>query len=258
MPLKFELSANELKNAVDRFGKYSGLLQFAQVDTLPEATSDNAFSIINVRRVPGTSQDKLYICLADSTSPTGWQWCLITTGEDELLTLTNGDDADSLHGHASLNTSYLLKDAVGMTEPGTSGATDGQIDGTNISYEGRLFDPSADEHADFNHFMPSDYDGGNINGRFIWTAASGSGTVNWKLFNVGHGDDDAIDVALTEVVDVTDTLIATGDLHIITFEWSSNLPTPGEHQFYRITRDVSEDNLNADAMLVELVLDWTR
>ena len=43
------------------------------------ATAENEFALAAERAVPGTSAAKIYICLADSSSPLGYSWTSITS-----------------------------------------------------------------------------------------------------------------------------------------------------------------------------------
>jgi hypothetical protein len=48
----------------------------------------------------------------------------------------------------------------------------------------------------------------------LWTASSGSGTVNWTVAGKLLGDDAALDTAVVNVSSIVDTLITAGDLHV--------------------------------------------
>ncbi len=176
--------------------------------------------------------------------------------EYSLTELSNGDDADGLHTHASMVDRHLEIPAKGMVEPSSNGAPVGQVNGTNISYDGRLFDKDTEEHADFNFWMPANYNSGTINVTFIWTAAAGSGTVSWELNVISRANDDPIDAALTDVGSATDTLLATGDLHAVSMAWSSTLPSTENQVYVRVSRDVAADNLSGDALLKMVIVDW--
>lgn len=111
--------------------------------------------------------------------------------------------------------------------------------------------------------MPSDYDGGTVTAVFHWTAASGSGGVRWGLQGLARGDDDPIDAAFGTAQEVSDTLIAAGDLHIsaatsaITF---GGTPAASEMVQFRAYRNPghTDDTLGVDARLLAVRLTFTR
>lgn len=125
--------------------------------------------------------------------------------------------------------------------------------GTNdVDYKVLDFDQTTSENAWFLFSMPGSWDAGTITASFIWTAASGSGTVTWALKGRAYADDDAIDQAYGTAQSVTDTLIATGDVHI-TAETSAitigGTPAAGQLVQFKVTRDTA-DTLSGDARLV--------
>lgn len=127
----------------------------------------------------------------------------------------------------------------------------------DVDYDVLNFDTSSDERAYANIHMPDNWDAGVIQFRYIWTAASGTPaqTVTFELKGRAYSDDDAIDQAGGTAVEVSDTLIATGDVHISA--WSGDVtlagtPAAGDLIHLELMRNVSEDNLSADARLIGL------
>lgn len=128
--------------------------------------------------------------------------------------------------------------------------------GTNdIDYDVIDFDKATDENAFCNIPMPDSYDGGVIQFQFIWTAAAGTAaqTVVMELSGRSLANDDAVDQAVGTAVEVSDALIATGDVHIS--DWSGDVtlagtPAGGQWWHLELMRDVSEDNLDADARII--------
>jgi hypothetical protein len=107
--------------------------------------------------------------------------------------------------------------------------------------------------------MPQSYSGGVVQFRFVWTASAGTAAQNvvMELSGSSLANDDAIDTAVGTAVEVSDALIATGDIHFS--DWSgdvtlSNTPAGGEWVHLEIMRDVSEDNLDADARIISIQL----
>lgn len=128
--------------------------------------------------------------------------------------------------------------------------------GTNdVDYRVLDFDQTTEEHAFFTTRMPEDWNGGALTFRFIWTAAGGSAgeTVAWGVRWRVFGNDDAIDQAYTAVRTATDTLIATGDIHIsdetLRADPAGTLKAGNLIQV-KVTRRTAVDDLAADARLI--------
>ena len=119
------------------------------------------------------------------------------------------------------------------------------------------FDQDADEFAQWTVVMPDDWDGSTVNAVFYWTADGGAGaeTVEWNLQGRSYGDDEAIDQAWGVSVAVSDTWLADGDVHITAETASITLagtPAADELVQFRAWRDVSGDDLGADALLLSI------
>ena len=107
--------------------------------------------------------------------------------------------------------------------------------------------------------MPSSWNEGTVTFRPIWTAASGSGNVVWKLEGLARGDDDAISGTFSGGQTSTDALIAAGDVHrgpessAITI---AGTPAANDVVFFRVSRDADNgsDTLSVDARLIGIEL----
>lgn len=125
--------------------------------------------------------------------------------------------------------------------------------GTNdVDYKVLDFDQTTSENAFFHFNMPNSWDAGTLLASFIWTAASGTGTVTWALKGRAFADDDAIDQAYGTAQSVTDTLLTAGDIHISAETSAITLggtPAAGQWCQFKVTRDIA-DTLNADARLI--------
>lgn len=112
---------------------------------------------------------------------------------------------------------------------------------------------SSKESAEFGIQSPSYWDAGTVTAQFIWYATAGSGTVNWELQGGAFSDDDALDAAYGTLQEVTDTLLATGDVHI-TAETSAitiaGTPVAGDWLQFRVNRDPANDTNTSDARLM--------
>jgi hypothetical protein len=137
--------------------------------------------------------------------------------------------------------------------------------GTNdVDYWVLDFDTAADEYAFWGPFpSPGNWDAGTWTAMFYWTAASGSGTVQWAIQMKALDNDDAIDTAWgTAVLPAADTLITAGDVHKTAVTAAITPATPVSRAaedliFIRVYRDVSGDTLGVDARLIAVKLEYT-
>lgn len=109
------------------------------------------------------------------------------------------------------------------------------------------------ESAEFGVQSPTYWDASTVTAQFIWYATAGSGTVNWEIQGLALSDDDALDTAYGTLQEVTDTLTATGDVHI-TAETSAitiaGSPVAGDWLQFRVNRDPANDTNTSDARLM--------
>lgn len=97
----------------------------------------------------------------------------------------------------------------------TNGATQATTESTTNKVMRRTLDFSAGapRYAQFAVAMPKSWNEGAVTLEFLWTAASGSGAVVWAAQAIALSNDDALDAAFGAAQQVTDTLLAAGDLH---------------------------------------------
>jgi len=109
------------------------------------------------------------------------------------------------------------------------------------------------EYAEFGIQSPSYWDAGTVTVQFIWYASAGSGTVNWEIQGLALSNDDALDTAYGTLQEVTDTLLATGDVHFtdetpaVTIAGS---PVAGDWLQFKVARDPNNDTDTSDARLM--------
>ena len=141
------------------------------------------------------------------------------------------------------------------------------IDSTETStnrqnFDQLLFDAATNEFAQALVRMPSNYNNSTVTARFYWTASAGSGAVVWGLQGRAFADDDALDSAFGTAQTVTDTLLATNDMHIsastsaITMGGTPAATTPIQFQLYR-DATAGGDTLGNDARLLGVEIIFT-
>ena len=115
------------------------------------------------------------------------------------------------------------------------------------------FDTATQEILWVKWFPRKRYDGGAIAFAPIWTAESGSGTVDFKLSGVAVSNDDALDAAPGTAQASTDTLLSAGDLHEGPTSSAITLAgtfADGDGVWLKLVRDVANDTLGVDAQLL--------
>lgn len=123
------------------------------------------------------------------------------------------------------------------------------------------FDGASAEYAQWSVWMPDDWNGGTVTADFIWTAASGSGTVIFGLQGRSYANDEAIDQAWGTAQEATDTLLAVDDFHFSPTTAAITLagtPAAGEFVQFRAYRDGATDTHAADARLLGIKVYYTR
>ena len=113
------------------------------------------------------------------------------------------------------------------------------------------------EFAEFGVPSPTYWDAGTVTVKFVWLASAGSGTVNWEIQGGAFSNDDALDAAYGTLKEVTDTVIATGDVHI-SDETSpvtiAGTPVAGDWLMFRVARDPANDTDTSDARLLGIII----
>lgn len=143
-----------------------------------------------------------------------------------------------------------------------NGPASAQTIASDVVYYTLDFDSTTNELAQFTLSMPSSWDEGTVTFRPVWTAASGSGGVVWKLFGIAIGDDDTLTAGVGTGQTSTDTLITAGDLHrgpessAITI---SGTPAANDTVFFVFLRTPGDasDTLAVDARLIGIELYFT-
>ena len=155
--------------------------------------------------------------------------------------------------------------AVAMYPNTTDGA--GAISQTELSNGPEIkaipFDQSSDESAQFAVAFPKSWNEGTVTFQAFFTADStNTGTTKWVVNAVALADDDSLNTAFGTAVGpaakamsgTANDLAVTAESGAITIAGS---PSTDEYVFFQITRDVSEDDLSADALLLGVKLFFT-
>jgi hypothetical protein len=151
--------------------------------------------------------------------------------------------------------------ATAMIAATTNGPATGTVEQTtNKNMTKTLdFDQTTSEIAQFFIAFPKSWNEGTVTFIPHWTAASGSGTVQWDLSAVAISNDDALDVAFGTAQSSSDTLITAYDNHVgpessaITI---AGTPAVGDLVNFKLVRNIS-DTLNADAKLIGVQVFFT-
>ncbi len=135
----------------------------------------------------------------------------VGTGASDVPATSDGDGRYLRQGRRS-----QWFPAVAMYSRVTGGAASASTElATNkIVVKSYDFDPASDAFVQFSVGMPPSWDEGPVTCEFLWTAASGTGSVVWAVQAVAVGDDDALDAAFGAAQTISDTLITANDLHL--------------------------------------------
>jgi len=160
----------------------------------------------------------------------------------------------------------LIVPAGSMLPRVTNGAEATQEEYTtnDVMVEYLLFDGTTKEYATFNLTMPLNWDAGTIKAKFKWDAATGASAadgVRWGIQGVSLTDDDAIDAAAGTAQEVTDAVIAVGDMHETSATGACTIagsPAAGHMVHFVVYRDPThaDDDMAEDAKLIEVVIQY--
>jgi len=155
--------------------------------------------------------------------------------------------------------------AVAMYPNTTSGCADlAQTElGNGPELKTLDFDKDSDEFAQFAVAFPKSWNEGTITFQAFFTADStNTGTTSWALQGVALADDGSLNTAFGTAVAPTakahsgtaNDLDVTAESGAVTIAGS---PSTDEYVFFQISRDVSADDLTADAKLLGIKLFFT-
>ena len=186
----------------------------------------------------------------------------VTTSHDYKLSGVTGSEKATTKDYVDTPTKTVTLSATAWNPTTTAGCGSLEITeaGTNdVDYATLGFATGSDEHAFVLFVMPDGWDAGTITARFVWTAASGSGNVLWSLKGRAYANSDAIDQAYGTPQTADDTLLTAADVHISPATSAITLagsPAGGQVVQFKLTRDVSGDNLGVDADLLAVKIEY--
>lgn len=192
--------------------------------------------------------------IAETTAASGVTVDSVLLKDGEINLVTGGN----IQVNATDPKRGIYVPAVGMYPSTTAGcAAIAQVESSTNDVNIKVLDfdgaGTSKESAEFGIQSPSYWDASTVTAQFTWYATAGSGTVNWECSAVAFSDDDALDTAYGTLQEVTDTLTATGDVHI-TSETSAitvaGTPTAGDWVNFKISRDPANDTNTSDARLM--------
>jgi hypothetical protein len=146
------------------------------------------------------------------------------------------------------------------TSNGCSSLTKREMATSIVNIQSLNFDQTNQEFAQVLFRFPKKYNLGTLTYDIKWTAASGSGTVEWGMNGGAYSNGDLFTVALGTAVTVTDTLIAVNDNHDTPVSSAVTLagtPAVADTIVIQISRNPANDTLTSDAEFLGICLHIT-
>jgi hypothetical protein len=203
----------------------------------------------------------------DTNSGTNSGTITITDGADGNINIApNGNGVVQAGGSAVkvAGKETIWVPAIAMYPNSTSGAEAAQVELSNGPELKVLdFDKSSDEFAQFAVAFPKSWNEGTVTFQAFFTATStDTGTTSWALQGVALADSGDLNTAFGTAVAPTakahsgtsNDLDVTAESGAVTIAGS---PSTDEYVFFQISRDVSADDLDADARLLGIKLFFT-
>ena len=211
--------------------------------------------------------DGTHDLVLDTNSGTNSGSITITDGADGNINIApNGTGVVQAGGSAVkvAGKETIWVPAVAMYANTTNGAEAAQVELSNGPEIKVLdFDKDSDEFAQFAVAFPKSWNEGTVTFQAFFTATStDTGTTAWGLSGVAIADNDSCNTAFgTQVVATAKAHSGTSnDLDVTAVSGAVTIagsPSTDEQVFFQISRDVSADDLNADARLLGIKLFFT-
>lgn len=120
------------------------------------------------------------------------------------------------------------------------------------------FDKDADEFAQFQIAFPKSWDEGTVTFQVYWAGLAATTNCVWTLQGVAISDNETIDVVYGTAVAVDDAAQGAVEELLVSAESGAvtiaGTPAVGDICYFRIGRDISEDNMAGDARLLGIKL----
>ena len=257
-----------------------GFITASSTDTL---TNKTLTSPIIGTKISDTNSNELFNLTATSSAVNELTFANAATGNNPSFTASGGDSnigidlktkgtgvikAEDSGGNVSAvkiaGRETIWIPAVAMYPNGTNGAEANQVELSNGPEIKVLdFDKSTDEFAQFSVAFPKSWNAGTVTFQAFFTATStDTGTTAWGLSGVAIADNDSCNTAFgTQVVATAKAHSGTSnDLDVADESGAVTIAgSPGDNEqvFFQISRDVSADDLDADARLLGIKLFFT-
>jgi hypothetical protein len=258
-----------------------GFITASSTDTL---TNKTLTSPIIGTKISDTNSNELFNLTATSSAVNELTFANAATGNNPSFTASGGDSnvgidlktkgtgvirAEDGDGNVAAvkiaGKETIWVPAVAMYPNTTNGCAD--IAQTELSNGPELktldFDKDSDEFAQFAVAFPKSWNEGTISFQAFFTANStDTGTTSWALQGVALADNGDLNTAFgTAVAPTAKAMSGTANDLAVTAESGAvtiaGSPSTDEYVFFQISRDVSADDLNADAKLLGVKLFFT-
>ena len=274
-------SANDGTNPdIITLGFGSGDVTLTGTETLTNKTLTSPVIGTNIK---DTNGNELITLTATSSAVNEVTYANAATGNNPSVTASGGDTnigidlktkgsgvikAEDSGGNVSAvriaGRETIWVPAVSMYPNTTNGAEAAQVELSNGPEIKVLdFDKDSDEFAQFSVAFPKSWNAGTVTFQAFFTATStDTGTTAWGLSGVALADNDSCNTAFgTQVVATAKAHSGTSnDLDVANESGAVTIagsPGDDEQVFFQISRDVSADDLNADARLLGIKLFFT-
>jgi len=196
---------------------------------------------------------------------------------DEMYIVDSSDATDDPAGSSKKVTAKALIDGVaagkhtiwvpvGAMNPtvttGCGAHTVSELTAGRPNLKTMAFPDAADSFAQFDIALPKQWNLGVITFSPKWTSsATDTGTATFTFKGVAVGNSDPIDAVFGTPQSVTDAFDSTAN-DLMTGDESSAItiagtPGAGDVCFFEVSRDVSEDSMTEDALLVGIFIHFT-
>ena len=259
----------------------------AATGNAPSISATGGDSNVDIALIPkGTGETKIgtgaasatltssgaYDLVLDTNSGTNSGTVTITDGANGDITIApNGtgvakavDAGDNTAAIKIAGKETIWVPANAMYPNSTNGAEANQVELSNGPELKVLdFDKDSDEFAQFAVAFPKSWNAGTVTFQAFFTATStDTGTTAWGLSAVALADNGDLNTAFgTQVVATAKAHIGTSnDLDVAAESGAVTIagsPGADEYVFFQVSRDVSADDLNADARLLGIKLFFT-